>query len=487
MSAGEFIIPSTDEIFRWIEEMYSIGPRRAGTAGGHRCEDYLANALSEIGFSDIKKDPIPMRVWEAEDYALSLNSCGAREEIPSHYIPYTAFTGDDGVEGQLLYATTADAALRRNERWDGRIVVAAIKFPKLDVSLYEKFAFYKHDPDDTLGDASHRAPWIRLNWSLYREAVKRGAAGFIGILANHYEGGQNYYAPYGFKEKDIHDKPIPGFWVDRVVGEKIRALAKKGRSSASMKLTGSLKPGVTHNVIGKLDGETDETFIIGCHHDAPFSSAVEDASGCSVALAAARHFAEARELKRTLVVAFTAGHFYGSIGTRSFIERADKKQLDNVALEYHVEHIGLEAVAKPGGLELTGRPEFTGAFASFNRKIIRALKESLVSEGLTRSLIFPAEGIFGDYPPTDGGDFHQAGVPIINTITPPIYLLNSEDTLEMVAKERLAPTARAIIRVLRNLDDVPLARLKKNDYPLRSLLMKNLGRVIAAASRRTAL
>ena len=38
---------------------------------------------------------------------------------------------------------------------------------------------------------------------LYHEAAKRGAAGFIGILVDHYAGGRKYFAPYGFKEKDI--------------------------------------------------------------------------------------------------------------------------------------------------------------------------------------------------------------------------------------------------------------------------------------------
>lgn len=465
-----------DEMFGWIEDMYALGPRRPGTEPAHRCEDYLADTLKKIGFKNVRKDPISIRVWQADRYKLTAGASDS--DVPAHYIPYTAFTPPEGVEGKLLYVKPRDAASRLLGSWKDRIVVADIRFPKLDASALKKFALAAHDPEKTL-NVSHCATWVRLRWTLYREASKRGAAGFIGILTDHYAGGHNYYAPYGFKEKDIHDKPIPGFWVDRVHGAEIRRLAKKGNARAKLLLTGEMNGGVTHNVIGELEGETDETFIIGCHHDSPFGSAVEDASGCAVGLAAAKHFARTRELKRTLIAAFTAGHFYGSIGTRTFIDRNLNGMLKKTALEFHVEHIAREAVERPGGkLEVLDRPEFSGAFVSFNRRIKRAVWKAFVEENLTRTLLLPVEGPFGNYPPTDGGDFHLAGVPIVNVISPPIYLLNAEDTPDKVAKDRLVPTARAVVRVLRELDGVPLSRLKRNDYPVRTALMKLLSRFV---------
>jgi hypothetical protein len=477
---GGTLVPSQDEMFNVIKDLYALGPRRAGTDADHRGEDYLADALRAAGFENVRKDPIPMRVWQAEDYKLSIRYKGEADfaEVPAFYIPFTQFTPAQGVEGRLLFVDPFDPGARVFKKWKGRVIVADIKFPELATDDLEKFCMGLHDPGDTMKGESRRAVWVRMHWALYREAARRGAAGFIGILADHYAGGHKHYAPYGFKEKDIHDKPVPGFWVDRVTGAKIREAAKKESAHARLLLTGTLKPGVTHNVIGELPGESEDTFIIASHHDAPFSSAVEDASGCAVVLGAARHFAAARELKHKLIVMFTAGHFYGSIGTRTFIERNQGALLDKVALEFHMEHIALEAVEKPDGtLETLDRPDFIGAFVPFNRAVKRAVFDAVEDNHLDRTMLLPAHGPMGEFPPTDGGDFHLHGVPVVNFISPPLYLLNEEDTLDKVAVKRLEPAARTMVQVLRTLDGEPMDRLRRVDYPVREALMSAMTRV----------
>ena len=80
---------------------------------------------------------------------------------------------------------------------------------------------------------------------------------------------------------------------------------------------------VTNNIIAHIPSETknDEIVILYCHHDSPFRSPIEDASGCSVVLALAKYFASQNSNKRRLLILFIAGHFYGFIGTRTFIEK----------------------------------------------------------------------------------------------------------------------------------------------------------------------
>ncbi len=476
-----FSVPDAHEMFGYIEHMYSLGPRRSGSEADHRCEDYLAEQLSSYGFADVRKDPIPMRVWRPVDYKLSVNYNRGRgfEDVPASYIPYTKFTGVGGVEGKLLYVNPFDFATRVFRKWRGCIVVAEIHFPELNTDELSKFAIDFYDPDGTMKGTSRFAVWVRMFWSLYREAAERGAAGFIGILSDHYAGGHNYFAPYGFKEKDIHNKPIPGFWVDRMTGAKIVVAAKSGNARARLFLTGTLVDGITHNVIGVLPGTTNETFIIASHHDSPFNSAVEDASGCAVVLGAAKHFAKTRELRHTLITLFTAGHFYGSIGTRTFIERNKGELLDKVALEFHVEHIAKEAIERnDGSIETVDRPDFVGAFVPFNRRVRRAVRNAVVTEDLQRTMLLPPHGPLGEFPPTDGGDFHLEGIPVVNFISPPIYLLNEEDTLDKVATERLEPTARTVIDVLRRLDFASLDDLRRIDYPLQASLMHGLKHIV---------
>ncbi len=479
--------PNSREMFQWIEDIFNLGPRRPGTAPDLAGEDYLATKLVEAGLSDVRKEPIPIRVWEADKHSFSIvNPYGTVEEIPSFYIPYTQFTPEQGVRGRLVYVPDNIVTLSLADSWKGKIVVTDIEFPQLDTRLLEKIGFFTYDPDGNIEETSHAASWIRLHWKIYNEAVKRGAAGFIGILKDHYCDGQRHYAPYGFKEKDIHDKPVPGFWIDRTQGEKIRRLARDGKTMGELVLTGNLKDGYTHNVIGEIKGKSSEVFLIGCHHDSPFSSAVEDASGCSVILAAAKHLAASPiKLRRTVMVCFSAGHFYGSIGTRTFIERARQSGLlDRIALEYHVEHIALEAVEGPEGRLVTlARPEPTGAFVSFNRRIRQALIDAVTQENLTRLVGLPPEGVFGPFPPTDGGDYYEAGVPVINMIGNPMYLLNAEDTLDKVAIDRLAPTARAVVKVLNDLDGVSLKKLRANHFPVQTEIMHVVSKAVSMLAR----
>jgi len=480
-----FEVPDRDVIFGWIKDMYGLGPRRPGTEADHRCEDYLAGRLEEMGFSDVKKDPIPIRVWEAREFKLEVAARGAGfEQVESHFIPYTTFTPESGVEAEMVYVSPKQPQGRALKNVRGKIVVTDIEYPQLDTKMLEKLSFFVHDPTGDVREVSHKAVWVRLNWWIYEQAAAQGAAGFIGILKDHYRDGQRQYAPYGFKEDDILDKSLPGFWVDRFRGEQLREQAKRGGSRARLLLRGRLEQGVTHNVSGIIPGETDETYLVGCHHDAPFDSAVEDASGCSIALATAHHFSKTRELRRTLMVNFSAGHFYGSIGTRALIKRNRGGLLDRMALEFHVEHIARQAIEGPDGdLVVLDSPEPMGGFVTLNRYIRRAIEKAVVEQGMAPTVLLPPEGPLGAFPPTDGGDYHLEGVPLINFIGCPIYLLNAEDTLDKVATEYLQPTARAVVSVLRDIDGVPLQRLRRNHYPVRTAAMKLLFHVMQPVAR----
>ncbi|MFA6448190.1 MAG: hypothetical protein WCX65_01870, partial [bacterium] len=251
-----FVMPAENEMFSWIEDMYALGPRRAGTRADHLCEDYLANHLKAAGFDRVYKTPIPIRVWQPDKFMLEAQSAsgGGFSALPSHYIPYTAFTPGEGAEGEPLFVRQHDIGRIPPSKWKNRIVVADIEFPEINAGSLEGLSFFTNDPDKNIKKTLHPAPWIRFHWEIYLEAAKHGAAGFIGVLKDHYAGGQNYYAPYGFMEKDIHDKPIPGFWVDRKTGESLRRIAKNGIRRVKMTLTGDIAPGVTHNVTGVLKG-----------------------------------------------------------------------------------------------------------------------------------------------------------------------------------------------------------------------------------------
>ena len=119
------------------------------------------------------------------------------------------------------------------DAWRGAIVVAEVGFPTLDTKLMLRIAAGKYDPEGTLPLVDHPATWVRLGWHLYREAARRGAIGFVGILKDQPGGSCRMYGPYGFREVDITEKPIPGLWVGREDGRALKLAAEQGARAGS--------------------------------------------------------------------------------------------------------------------------------------------------------------------------------------------------------------------------------------------------------------
>ena len=486
MSRSEF---DADEMMAWIGEIVAHGPRRPGSAAGLAVEADLAARLAGFGFESVRREPIPIATWEEGEASLVTGAGPPAATLEPfalevQAIPHAASTPEEGVEGPLLFVRSARDVPK--DAWRGSIVVAEIGFPTIDTGLMLKVAIGKHDPDGTLPLVDHPATWVRLGWHLYREASRRGAAGFVGILKDQPGGSCRMYGPYGFREHDITEKPIPGVWVGRSEGASLVELMGRFSMRGQLVVRGGRTDGITHNVVAELPGTglDDEAIVLSCHHDSPFDSPVEDASGSAVVLALARRFAAERPLRRRLVVLFSAGHFHGSIGTRTFIER-HPDLVKRTALEVSIEHIALEAAEDSDGeLAPTGRPEATAIFVSFSGEVAEAVVEGVSAHGVDRVILLPAEGPLGNYPPTDGGDWFAAGVPVVNCISNPVYLLTSDDDFRWVDRARLPRMASAFDRIIRRLDASDRRTLSATkSWPYR-LAMKGLRTLAVAAMTR---
>ncbi|MDF1564647.1 MAG: M28 family peptidase [Deltaproteobacteria bacterium] len=461
-----------EQMRRWILQQIGLGPRRAGSPAGRTNEDLLMATLGSLGLERVRREPIPVVHSKAERWGLEVGANDEKLSLKGFPIPFTAFTPDTGVSGRLVFADRHKLFQRGD--WRGAIVVAEIGFPELDVAMLLKIASGVHDPDDSLAEVKHPATWVRLGWHLYHLAARKGAAGFVGVLVDQPGGSAEMYAPYGFREADILDKPLPGLWIGRAEGAALIEAARAG-AAAKLTLTGKREEALTHNLVAEVPGQSGETIVLSCHHDAPFVSPVEDASGVAVVLALAGHFAKSRDLKRRLVILLSAGHFYGSIGTRTFIEKHREDLLPDVVLEISIEHIAREAIEnKRGTLVDSGKPEATGVFVPFNRAVTDAVMQAMASRELSRVVALPAEGPLGDYPPTDGGDWWEAGVPVINCISNPVYLLTNDDNIRWVDEERLTRMAAAFADILRKVDAMPREEIAKVDSKTRRLFMKAL-------------
>ncbi|MEM4425730.1 MAG: hypothetical protein QW335_07105, partial [Candidatus Nezhaarchaeales archaeon] len=52
------LVPSKDEIFQWVLDLYSLGPRIPGSDGDRKAETYLRDKLLEFEFKDVHVEPI---------------------------------------------------------------------------------------------------------------------------------------------------------------------------------------------------------------------------------------------------------------------------------------------------------------------------------------------------------------------------------------------------------------------------------------------
>ena len=453
------------EIKKWIEELYAFGSRRAGSPVGHEVEDYVEEQFKLIGLKEVRRQPIPLTYWDCTGHSLQIDG----EKISSSYIPFTEFTDQEGVSGELVYLNPNDPAIESIDL-KGKIVLVDICFPMLKGKVLKLLALDMHDPDDSIPDGPiHEATWIRLNWELYQWAHERGAVGFIGILKDQPGGHHSYYAPYGFKEGDrILDKPIPGLWVSKFDRDELLRFAREERI-ASIVLTGSANPSQSANILGQIKGESPETIIVASHHDSPFQNAVEDSSGMAVLFSLAKKLAQAGAPKRTIQFMATAGHFYGSIGTIEYIKQ-NRESLDNVVAEIHIEHIGLEAKEQNGELVMTGATEPAAVFTPYNRACVRMVKDFLVAQDLRRTLVLGAHGPLGEFPPTDGGDFYLEGVPVFNYICNPVYLLVDADDLSRIDWERLVPVRDGFHQLIEELNGCDPTELRKTQFPIKRAL-----------------
>jgi len=453
------------EIKKWIGELYAFGPRRAGSPIGHEVEDYVEEQFKLVGLGKVSRQSIPLTYWDCTGHSLQIDG----KEISSSYIPFTEFTYQEGVSGEIVHLNPDDPAIHSLDL-KRKVVLVDISFPMLKGKVLKLLALDLHDPDHSIPDGPiHEATWIRLNWELYEWAHKRGAIGFIGILKDQPGGHHSYYAPYGFKEGDrILDKPIPGLWASKFDRDQLLLHAREGKT-ASIVLTGSASPSQSANIIGQIKGESPETIIVASHHDSPFQNAVEDSSGMAVLFSLAKKLAKAGKPKRTIQFMATAGHFYGSIGTIEYIKQ-NRESLDDMVAEIHIEHIALEAKEENDQLVMTGQTEPAAIFTPYNRDCVRMVKDFLVAQDLIRTLVLGAHGPLGEFPPTDGGDFHLEGVPVFNYICNPVYLLVDDDDLSKIDWERLVPVRDGFYQLIEELNECDPAQLRKTQYPLKRAL-----------------
>jgi hypothetical protein len=265
----------------------------------------------------------------------------------------------------------------------------------------------------------------------------------IGILDGL--GTDRYYAPYTGENVDL-----PAVWIGARAGKRLTAAMTAGATHARIRVKAERKEVASSNVVGELPADADHWVMVGSHHDAPWASAVEDASGTAEVLAQAYHWASVPKTERPQKMMFvaTAGHMDGAAGSTALLKDYPEI-LDRTVLEVHLEHLAKRAHMVGGKLQTTDDPETRWWFVTKRPDLQQIVADSLHAHDMDRDLILPAVGFFGGTAPlSDAAPLSLAGVPIISLITTPIYLFDPRDTPDKVDTKTLAVVSRAATQMI---------------------------------------
>lgn len=443
------IIPTEETIYAWIEEVFSHGVRRAGYAADRWAEEWCQEHFREFGLENVRTEPVELPYWEPKSATLTVTASGETFDIPCFPLPHTSPANSFEAELIAFDATSP-------ERVKGAVSPYDVQLQRLPHMVLAGLATWCYDPGDTFASSQHILPFGREIQGVMEPSIAAGAAGFIGVLTGYPGDSHDYYVPY-----DAIERGIPGVWVSGSDGGRLREALAAGPVRVRITVDAVREPITSYNVVGELPGADEEIVIIGSHHDGPWSSAVEDSSGVAMVLAQASYWSQVprEERPHRLVFLLNTGHMTGGAGAKSFIAN-HAAELERTVLEVHLEHTANEFSDETGEVAPTGHPEARWWFTSRIGPLEDSVRAAIEAEKLGRSLILPPTA-FGDRPTTDGGDFHLAGVPIVNYLTAPFYLFDSMDTMDKIHRPSLVPVTRAAIRIIESTSGVSAAAMRE--------------------------
>jgi len=475
-------LPTEEEIFGYITDLYNFGIRRPGSEGDQAAIRYLEEKLRSFGFDEVYVEPFRFDYWEPVAWGLTIGpNTGAPWEPETFYVPYSGPTGPEGVTAEVVYVGEGTEADFATADVAGKIILADL--PPVDISWDQMklFSFMAYDPAGTVLGWSHPYPigWLFKYLDLYERAAAHGVVGIIGILHEYPDMGDfTYYAPY-----DGTLRPIPSLYVMEDAGARLREEAMSGPVEARIVLEAEVSPqgGETATVYGILRGRSDTVLMIHSHHDAPWASGVEDSSGVGIVLALARYFAQVppAERTRTLAFVFTGSHMVGAPSNEAFIEAHREDLMARLLFDICIEHIADDYLPPTPP---SGRPEPRGTFITENPVVVSLYAGAVANHGIYRTLLFPTGTPLGV--PTDAGPFARAGYPVVSLISGPVWLFDNDDTLERVARDQLEPLAAMYVDFIGRLNQVadPLLRFNLNVWTvvLTAVLLTPLAALSAA-------
>jgi hypothetical protein len=441
--AGEPRDVTAKQMQRWVKKLVSFGIRRPGYPADNQAARWIEGQFEAAGLKHVHRDPVRVNRWKPKSCSLTWwaeATPAKKTTVDCFALPYSKPSVD-------LTARAVPDDGTPNSDIAGRFGVVNDHFQEIPQGVIAAEALQVVAPQEWVDTDLQPIPFGVRNGDLFGDffgkTTSRGGIGFIGILDGL--GTDRYYAPYTGENVDL-----PAVWIGQRAGKRLTTAMAAGATQSRIRVRAERTEVASSNVVGELPANAQHWVMVGSHHDAPWASAVEDASGIAQVLAQAHHWAQVPKAERPQKMMFvaTAGHMDGAAGSIALLKDYPEI-LDQTVLEVHLEHVAKRAHMVDGKLQTTDDPETRWWFVTQRPDLQQIVADSLQAHAMDRDLILPAVGFFGGTAPlSDAAPLSLAGVPIISLITTPIYLFDPRDTPDKVDTKTTEVVSRAATQMV---------------------------------------
>lgn len=278
-----------------------VGPRLAGSAGDAEAVQWATAKLRELGFSNVRAEPVTVPRWRRGEASLSVAAAGP--ELRPVALGGSVATPAGGVAaGVLRVESLAELQALPPDRVKGRIV------------------FFDARMERTR-DGSGYGRAVRVRTRGPAEAGRRGAVGVVIRSAGTSED----QAHTGITR---YDDAAPKIAAVALSNRDADALAQQLASDAGTRLqlrvtARELAPLRSANVVGEIAGQTDGIVLLAAHLDSwdLGTGANDDGAGVAIVTEAARLVGQLGKPRRTLRVVLYANEEFGLSGALEYVRR----------------------------------------------------------------------------------------------------------------------------------------------------------------------
>lgn len=451
---------SKEQMMEWVKGFTKWPHRMTGTPEGKESAEYVANVFRKCGLKDVKLESVDSLCTEVSKSSLKIDG----KEIKAFLSNGTnrkkrlgkSLTNVKGAK--LVYLEESDFASLYQQDLAGKIVISGVRFAPHIWKNTPASDFYGPNGEFDRKRKIYNVYMPENYIPNYFAAMEKGAVGFIGILKDFMD---QYYYNEDYTYVIEHDgfMEIPTMWVSAEQGKELVTKVQENPNATGDLIVETISEyREAVNVMGIVEGCSEDVVVVHSHHDATGEGAVQDASGMSVVFALAQYFSKLpkEEIKTNMLFLSTDSHYTDYEGHDKFLDKR-KAEGSNIVMDFCVEHIAKEVDLDANNeMIIYNRPETRILYATDEQGLADMAFDAFCRHGLTHTMLFRAAPL-GDaaFDPefvcTDAYAFHERGIPVISLLSAPMYLSHRSDTIDKVYGDGLVPAAETyaelIIRV----------------------------------------